>query len=743
MNYKKIAILTGGFFGICAIVAVTGKPGIKTIALSSLISFPVIVGANISADKRCRRQETLAEASVQQTVAEKQQLQNTLSQLQLSHKSLIDSLTNLEQESAALSEQLNNTAEENKTLKQSNLEMSMKLQVLAEEKRKIEVDLHNRISDLEAQVQEFTANFESAVDEQVNIETQEFIDEQLENLENKYRQTIIDGEVIHSKAMELALKFRDWALRAKKLQVKREEFIKGLTGRYHDQLEAVTTPYKEAIDGYIKQVEILQEKVARLQQRLAGDLTEPVYFQESCAIPTQISNAIAKVIWEQLHIPLAVKGVAGNPNGEMGAGYGYSRSTPVESLISDLSCNSDVICQSVGIHKILSVKKYPLADLIVVSFRRDPEPPASIETIYKQGLIPARDFCSVVEKSLDHKRGGKPTLRVMAATGEGKGIVLKNLLAHYASLEGWELWLSDPVDGSDEDYWDTPKIATNSSESARGYQLLAQLHRTRHSSKQPGFTDKNVLAVFDEFDKKHSDDDKELAKSLMTDIRHTRIRQILVGQCAEVGRNRWAWDDMKSCSLLVLGNSIGTLCKHLSKDLGWTVRKANKVKRQYEVFSEWAKTVNVKNSEIPQENQTRIGLLVSGDEFNFLELPIPHKGVVTSGFSSFRETLNISVSNKENIELVNARETPTYDSVYYQKLGIATGAETTTYEDIQPLPTETDRAGHVGVSAKPGKGGLGSCKKHPEQIFPLSKDGRGTCKTCGRRLPKSQIEKIQ
>ncbi|NJO62520.1 MAG: IS1 family transposase [Richelia sp. RM2_1_2] len=165
------------------------------------------------------------------------------------------------------------------------------------------------------------------------------------------------------------------------------------------------------------------------------------------------------------------------------------------------------------------------------------------------------------------------------------------------------------------------------------------MHHERHELKQEGFTDRSVLAVFDEFDKQHSDDDKEQAKKIMTAIRHSNQRQILIGQCAEVGSNGWAWDDMKNCSLLVLGASIGSLCKHLTKDLGWTKKKENQVKREYERFSTWADNQNANNPDIPDENQTRIGLLVTGDRYQFLEIPIAHKGILRSGKATFRDTL--------------------------------------------------------------------------------------------------------
>lgn len=277
------------------------------------------------------------------------------------------------------------------------------------------------------------------------------------------------------------------------------------------------------------------------------------------------------------------------------------------------------------------------------------------EDIYKAGLIPAQLFGDTIFKALNHKSGGKPTLRVMAATGEGKGIVLKNLLAYFLQLSGWEIWLSDPLDGSEQDFWDAPKIAKNAREAQQAHQLFCKLHHQRHELKQDGFTSNKVLGLFDEFDKQHQDDDKEAAKNIMTAIRHSQLLQILVGQGAEVGNNGWTWDDMQNCALLALGNSIGTLTKHLTKDFGWSVKRKNKVVRDWEKYLAWVESQNTED--IPNENHTRLGLLLVGGRYEFLELPIAHKGILRNGNSVFRENLEEVSINAQDIVFANNNST--------------------------------------------------------------------------------------
>jgi hypothetical protein len=263
------------------------------------------------------------------------------------------------------------------------------------------------------------------------------------------------------------------------------------------------------------------------------------------------------------------------------------------------------------------------------------------DDIYKLGLIPASQFCDRLLVATDHTKKGKPTLRVMAATGDGKGIAVKNLIAHYLTLSGWEIWLSDPVDDSDEDYWYCAKVATNSREAGKAYSKFVELHKTRQN-KLPAFTDNYVLGVFDEFDKQHNDKDKEDAKALMTAIRHTKQRQILIGQCSEVGANHWTWNDMSNCAMLCLEGSIGQLIKHYN-DLGWSLTKKREIQKQYEKLAEWAR-LNNESDDIPNENAYRIGLLAVGDRYEFLEIPSAHKGILRSGAGLIRESLAIDLA---------------------------------------------------------------------------------------------------
>jgi len=484
-------------------------------------------------------------------------------------------------------------------------------------------ELNNQIIQLQTEAEEESKNFDKLFELRAN--------QRVNELTADYDALIEDSLKLKDGLAELMGRVRKKSRSNKEYLVKTIEKGNELMGNVEDKFNVER-------DNYANQIEILNEKVARLQQELDGILIEPEYLNVGYALHGKIANDIAKLFFELSDIPLKVLGYQQDEELTR-VGYGYSKNAIASDIIQSLKNLSVDIAKGLRIHSISSVELSNISPVINLTFRKEPPKPETHEAIYKAGLIPASQFCDTVAKATDTKKKGKPTLRVMAATGEGKGIAVKNLLAYFANIEGWEIWLSDPLHGSDEDYWDTPKIATTAKDAGKAYDLFLQLHKERKDLKQPGFTDRNVLGVFDEFDKQHSKDDKEQAKEIMTAIRHSNQRQILIGQCAEVGSNGWTWDDMKNCSLLVLGASIGSLIKHLRTDFGWSTKKVNQVKREYEKFSQWADNQNDSNPDIPDENQTRIGLLVVGDKYQFLELPIAHKGILKDGKAIFRTIL--------------------------------------------------------------------------------------------------------
>jgi hypothetical protein len=328
--------------------------------------------------------------------------------------------------------------------------------------------------------------------------------------------------------------------------------------------------------------------------------------------------------WSVLYLiaPSYLKGFKSNPDGSAEAGYAYSRSHPIEALQRDLSRISAEIAKSLGIHAILDIKKHELSELLIISWRCERPKPIAEDAFYRI-VAPASTCTKLLREALDHKKGGKPTLRIMGATGEGKGIIAKILLADWVKSESGEIWLSDPMDGSDEDRWEVPKAAKSSREAR---QLLKEFEGEFRNRKDKISSRKDVpvLGLFDEFDKEHPRDDKDLVKSIWTAIRHHKMKLILMGQSSEVGSNGWQWDEMHNCACLFVGSGISTAIKH-AKDLGLSRAIASQLESQNDQIQNWLES---KNQGLDAANQYRVGLLVCSDKAQFIEFPPAHKGAI-------------------------------------------------------------------------------------------------------------------
>jgi predicted RNA-binding Zn-ribbon protein involved in translation (DUF1610 family) len=255
--------------------------------------------------------------------------------------------------------------------------------------------------------------------------------------------------------------------------------------------------------------------------------------------------------------------------------------------------------------------------------------PTSIEEI-RRLIEPASRFGDIVRKYHDHTQDGCPTLRVMTRTGGGKGVAVKNILHNYVNnLEGYEIWLSDPQHGSQQDYWDVLKAAKSPNEAKTLLDtFIDEFHaRKNGKSKHPNVP---VLGVFDETDKTFDKNEKKAIAEIWTEIRHRDMRLILIGQSGEVGKNGWTWDEMNNCALLFIGEAIGTAIKH-ADDMGWDSGMKDKIPSTYRTVSEWMVEAN-KN--IPAKNRYRLGLLVRGLRYDFVEIPVAIEGSFDNNLSA-------------------------------------------------------------------------------------------------------------
>ncbi|BAY28138.1 hypothetical protein NIES2100_79670 (plasmid) [Calothrix sp. NIES-2100] len=431
-------------------------------------------------------------------------------------------------------------------------------------------------------------------------------------------------------------------------QTQREYFLK-THDRYLEYKESLKAKNQQAYDELAELKDGLELRVRMLQQTIDEGLISPQHVNYGLNPIGNKANALIDWIWNNHQIPL--KGLGFSEAEELTIlGFEFPRSVDGQELAQKIIEAKQHLATLLWVHEIASVIYDKVTERLIVKYRQDKPKPLNDDEIYKLGLIRASQFGDRIFLHTDHKSKGKPTLRIMSATGGGKGIATKNIVAYFLTLDNWEIWVSDPLHGSEEDYWHCPKVATSPGESSKAYSEFVKVHKDRQA-KRPAMTDKFVLGIFDEFDKQHDDDDKKSATEIMTAIRHTKQRQILIGQSGEVGENRWTWDAMKNCSLLFIEDAIATAIKH-DKDLGWSLTKKREIQRKYEKFAEWAAAKN-ESQNLSSENAYRIGLIIVGDRYEFLEIPSAHKGILRNGAGIIREsfTQNLEASNR-NLEVV-------------------------------------------------------------------------------------------
>ena len=420
----------------------------------------------------------------------------------------------------------------------------------------------------------------------------------------------------------------------------------------------------------------LELQIATLNQQLNGELIAPEKVIDKHGHYYIIANKLIDTVFEKLNVPLKFTGLD-EKDGYAIAGYTFSKSANPQKIVSDIAANSKTWARNWGIHAIDSISVSPTYPAIEAIFRRDRPTVVKDDEVYtRYGLVKASLFAETIRSfhNNDASNGSKPTLRIMGGTGGGKTLSAKILAQYYVNnLDDWEIWFSDPQDDSDKDYWDSPKIARGAKEAAKAFGDFVSEYDARKSKTSP-HPDTYLMAIFDEFDKDHSLDDKEQAKRIWTAIRHRKMLMCLLGQSSQVGENNWKWDNMKNCALMFIGDAVTTATK-VHKELGWSLKLKNQIQREYEEISNWMDGKNELLTETP-ERQYRLALIASGNKYKFLEIPPAIEGSIKNNRSyiaskpfEFLSQNTVEVTNHQSISTEKLIKCPNCNSNAYKKDG--------------------------------------------------------------------------
>ena len=521
-----------GFGAVATIALATGmlKPTVKLVALSSLVSVPIIGVANeiiqSSAEKKIK--------ALENKLGIAQQDSHKLAAATADNNQLSQYIASLKTELSQIQNQVVSLKEENHTLQESNKVLYGLSEKLKSEKL-----------ELTEQLVEYEETYADELSSEVQHRIEEYIASDKAKLDAKYRSALIEGQAIHAEAVSIAKAYETWAEQVAERHIERKNYILGLTKEFNGHISGIEEDWKVERGHLITQIEILTERVARLQQRLAGDLVEPNYGQFGYAIEGKIANDVARHVWESLQIPLSVKGYQKRPDGSIEVGYGYGRSIPIEALIRDLNRLSADLAKLLGIHQIRSIRKLEIADLLVLTYRREP---AIKQDDLKRLLTPLDKLATQVIREMSRKG----TVRIMGATGDGKGVCARYLLSRIVQTLNWYIRLHDPQHGSDQDHWGIPKVSKSGRELKQALSKITAQMKDREVTK---IHSPVTLDILDEIDTQLEKEDKGQFLNLISRIRHLGMKLILIGQNPKVSRAGFQWSDMAQMIAFYQGSS--------------------------------------------------------------------------------------------------------------------------------------------------------------------------------------------
>jgi hypothetical protein len=294
-------------------------------------------------------------------------------------------------------------------------------------------ELVDKANSLEAQLnackQELTEK--TTILEEIEEHFDSIVQDEAQKIAKEYEKTRIqevfdEHDEITSETMRLFRQLQQWGAVVRERHETLKESARELRNQYAKHIDEYTEKVQKEREALLHQIEVLNERIALLQHELAGDLVEPSYGQFGYAVEGKIANDIARRIWEELQIPLAVKGYQVKPDGSVDVAYGFNRSIPIEALVGDLSRHSGDIAKRLGIHKITSIRKLEISDLLVLTFRR--------EAVLKEDTV--KLLAGTAEEFISYIASHPIRYRLLADPGQGKTPVTAVMVSEILKVGG-------------------------------------------------------------------------------------------------------------------------------------------------------------------------------------------------------------------------------------------------------------------------------------------------------------------
>jgi hypothetical protein len=413
MSHKTGLIVSGLAASVAAFGITSGLISAKDAAIASLFAVPGALVTHIISDSKAQKRIRESDSKLSKALRDLDSA-NTRTTF----------LGELEGRNNYLQTELNKTREA--------------LEVATEQHRKA-FDLSNHLKHtltlLQGQVAAFSGDIEAlqAEVEEWESEFSNRVTVESDRLFQIAKKAEIDKifaehDKITSEAMSITEAFQKWGMKVSQRFQDKNAAIEDTKAAYQQNIREFTTLVTKERDCYLDQIDLLNQRIAQLQHELAGDLVEPEYLGVAYSVEGRIANDIAKEVFTftTLQIPLAVKGYHTKPDGSTDVAYSYSRLMGSTALIEALKRQSEAIAKSLRIHKITSIRKLEIADLLVLTFRREPS--------VKEDTI--RLIAGTPDQFLEYVASHPIRYRLIAEPGTGKTPITAVMVSEILKVGG-------------------------------------------------------------------------------------------------------------------------------------------------------------------------------------------------------------------------------------------------------------------------------------------------------------------
>jgi hypothetical protein len=541
---KKLMMVGGsGVLGLC-LGLVMAAEGIKaqTLALAGLIAVPTVAVSLVVADTKAQAKINQAETKASDALRSLDGISIKLSASEEREARLKVDLAEMQQTVTRFKELLK-TCEFDRCQSAENINQ---LQGELANLRSALTQRNERLEELQAEVEEWERTFHTKLDVEAEKRFQVAKLAEIRKIE-------AENDEITREAMDIVRGFRQWGVEVDARLQDRGEFIKSVTNQYNSHLEGLKGSVSTQVEEYLKQIELLNVKVAMLQQKLQGDLIEPEYLTCGFDQNGRIANAIAEWLWNHHKIPLKVTGFETGSDGTLTAGYIYPRSMTPESLARVIEGESSQITRSLGLYSIEKPQKLQIADVFTVKVRRErPARKTDKGTLYRSK-----------EEFVKYILAQAVRLRVIGEPGAGKTPTVAVLLSHIIKRgflnantpNGQKLPYTvvescNPLAGISVKNGDELDFCLRWNSGAKGFKGLVEEYRFRKNPANAEYKNSvGYIWLADEVDNTMAELTKDEAKPFkdaLKDGGHVNIGVIVMGQSANVSTSKGlSIDDQK------------------------------------------------------------------------------------------------------------------------------------------------------------------------------------------------------